>query len=82
MDRAGHQFLSGSRLAEDEDRAGARGEGGQDLEQPLHQRAAADKFTRVETACEFMPQRVDFREIAKNLCTADNLAALILEHRR
>lgn len=82
VDRSRDEFLAGSRVSEDQHRAGTGRDRWEDFEHPLHEGTSAGQIADLESPLKFLPQRLDLREVAKGLCAADHAAVTVTENRR
>ena len=81
MDGTRHHLLAGTGRTKDEHRARTGGDGRQHLEQPLHERTAADQVADPTLPVQLLAQRLDLGEVAEDLGSTDHLAVAVPEHR-
>ncbi len=81
MERPRQDFLAGASLAQDQDRTRAGSKGRQNLEYPLHKRAAAGKVAHTIFTLQFPAQQFDLGKIAKGFGAANHSSFGILKNR-
>ena len=80
MDGAGEEFLAGSGFAVDKDGGGAVGDHGEEFADLAHGGAVRDHVAELALSGEFLPQGLDFAEVAEGLGAADDIAVGIAQH--